>query len=91
MERRFLRPEEKCPAPLNEDFWRGLVGVRQAETRTETRSTSVPSEVARAAAVTAEVEKTIRENKENIIDIVMKQVCIFVFSQMGFALDVLGF
>lgn len=71
MERQYLRPDERYPVPLNESFWINIVCDNNAG-----RSAAVAHEMDQiyASNVAAEVEKALRENKENIDSAIMKQV-----------------
>ncbi|CAG9532747.1 unnamed protein product [Cercopithifilaria johnstoni] len=71
MERQYLRPDGRYPVPLNENFWINIVSANNTE-----RSAAVAHEMDQiyASNVASEVEKILRENKENIDSAVMKQI-----------------
>lgn len=72
MERQYLRPNERYPVPLDENFWVNIVCAKSVG-----QSASVAHEMDQmyASNVVAEVEKAVQENKENIDNVVMKEVC----------------
>ncbi|EFO28282.1 hypothetical protein LOAG_00206 [Loa loa] len=71
MERRYLRPDERYPVPLNESFWINIVCTNNVG-----RSAGIAHETDQmyASNVVAEVERTLRENKENIDSAIMRQI-----------------
>lgn len=72
MEQRYLRPNERCPVPLNEDFWKEIIGFSDSARQNADIAHKIDEKY--ASNVAAEVEKTIRENKENIDNAIIKQV-----------------
>ncbi|KAM3719346.1 Wall-associated receptor kinase-like [Dirofilaria immitis] len=71
MERQYLRPNERYPVPLNENFWINIVCSSNTG-----RNAAVAHEMNQmyASNAAAEVEKVLRENKENIDKAIMKQI-----------------
>ncbi|KAL3994747.1 hypothetical protein ACH3XW_22975 [Acanthocheilonema viteae] len=71
MQRQYLRPSERYPVPLNENFWINIIYANSTG-----RSAAVAHEMDQiyASNVAAEVEKALRENKENIDSALMKQI-----------------
>ncbi|EJW86604.1 hypothetical protein WUBG_02486 [Wuchereria bancrofti] len=71
MERQYLRPDERYPVPLDESFWTNIVCTNSIR-----RSAAVAHELDRmhTSNVVAEVERVLRENKENINSAIMKQI-----------------
>lgn len=76
MERQYLRPNERYPVPLNENFWINIVCASNTG-----RSAAVAHEMDQtyASNVAFEVEKALRENKENIDSAIMRQVFFLNF------------
>uniref|UniRef100_A0A0R3S6S4 PPP1R35_C domain-containing protein n=1 Tax=Elaeophora elaphi TaxID=1147741 RepID=A0A0R3S6S4_9BILA len=71
MERQYLRPDERSPVPLNENFWINIVSVSNCG---QNASVAHERDQIYALNVAAEVEKALRENKENIDSAIMKQI-----------------
>lgn len=71
MEWQYLRPNERYPVPLNESFWIDIICSNNIG-----GSAAVAHEMDQiyASNVASEVEKALRENKENIDNAIMKQV-----------------
>ncbi|VDK68379.1 unnamed protein product [Litomosoides sigmodontis] len=71
MERQYLRPNERYPVPLDESFWINIICANNSG-----RSAAVAHEMDQiyASNVASEVEKALRENKENIDNAIMKQI-----------------
>uniref|UniRef100_A0A915PDI0 Uncharacterized protein n=1 Tax=Setaria digitata TaxID=48799 RepID=A0A915PDI0_9BILA len=71
MERRYLRPNGRCPVALNEGFWMSIICTSSSG---ESAVIAHEMDQVYASNVAIEVEKTLRENKESINHAVMKQV-----------------
>ncbi|VDM96620.1 unnamed protein product [Thelazia callipaeda] len=80
MDQRFLRPNGRCPVPLNEDFWMDIVCFNGGE-----RSAEVMHQLNQRYAldVEAEVERAVRENEGAIGDALMKQVAPSAVNVVG--------
>lgn len=73
MEKRFLRADENCPIPLEEDFWQKFVLKNDKENLMEKEA-----QRAEVNEVTREVDRIMNANKEILRSEALKIVC-FIF------------